>query len=170
MRGVWRSIGLLLRSILVGVGVALAVFAFGPILFGQHSYKVLSGSMSPQIETGDLVVARSISPVSARVGQIVTFVDPEDSSRLINHRIVQIRPEMRQISFVTRGDANTTTEHWSVARSGTIGLVEYRIPKLGYGLFWISGRAGRLGLMVVPALLLVLLLVRSIRRTQPEPA
>jgi hypothetical protein len=60
------------------------------------------------------------------------------------------------VRFVTRGDANTGVERWAVAKNGTIGRVEYRVPKLGYVANRVGSRLGRFTFIVVPALLLAL--------------
>ena len=46
------------------------------------------------------------------------------------------------------------TERWTVPMSGSIGLVQYHIRRLGFALVWGSSRNGRLALVVFPALLL----------------
>jgi signal peptidase len=146
----------------VGVGLAaLAGFAVGLVLAavalypaGYRPFTVLSGSMEPAIGTGDVVVDSSISPLDARVGDVVTFPDPENRSRLITHRLRQIRARGGTVEMVTKGDANNTTEHWTVPGDGRIGRVEYRVPMAGYALAWVSGKQGKLLLIVLPAFLL----------------
>jgi len=81
---------------------------------------------------------------------------------LITHRVRRLRAIGSEVSFTTKGDANNTVEDWRVARDGTMGRVEYRLPKVGYVMNWISGRQGRLLLVVVPALLLGLFELKRI--------
>jgi signal peptidase I len=42
--------------------VALLAAAVAPLALGLHTYAVQSGSMTPTIDTGDLVIARTITP------------------------------------------------------------------------------------------------------------
>jgi signal peptidase len=155
----WIGLGLL-------VGVLLAAVA--PQLAGYRSFTVRSGSMTPAIETGDVVVTEPISPLSARVGDIVTFVDPEGTGKLFSHRVQSVRAAGEDVAFVTRGDANTSTEHWRVPADGSIGKVVYRIPKVGYALAWIDSPPARLALIAIPALLLLwAALVRIWRPERP---
>ena len=72
------------------------------------------------------------------------------------------------MAVVTQGDANSTQEHWKVAADGTIGMVAYRVPALGFAISWISTPAGRIGLIIVPALLLGVSLLAGIWRPRPE--
>jgi signal peptidase len=137
-------------GVLFGVCMAVTV----PFFFGIKSLTVLSGSMEPTIHVGDIVVVRQISPLDARVGDVVTFRDPTERDTLITHRVRMMSAADGVVSFETKGDANTTVERWKIGTNGTIGLVMYRVPKLGYALFYVHGPLGRLLLVVGPALLL----------------
>ena len=139
---------------LAGFVFCVLIAAVGPMALGMSTYTVRSGSMSPAIETGDVVIARTISPERAVVGDVITFEDPEGSGALITHRVRAISERAGVINFTTRGDANNTFERWSTPSDGSLGQVSYRIPLLGYALGAIGSTAGKLGLIVVPALLL----------------
>ncbi len=138
----------------LGLGLGLVLSITLPYLFGYRSLTVLSGSMEPTLRVGDVVVVREVPPLSVKVGDIVSFRDPTDFSRLITHRVRSIQVSGISVQFVTKGDANTSVEHWQVPITGTIGKVSYRVWRLGYALFWIRGRLGRLILLVIPALVL----------------
>ena len=138
----------------LGVMAGLFLSVSVPYLFGERSLTVLSGSMEPQLHVGDVVVVDQVPPLEVRVGDIVTFRDPEDASRLITHRVREIDVNGSEVAFVTKGDANTSVEHWMINTSGTIGRVRYHVWRLGYLMFWIRSPLGRLGMVVVPALML----------------
>jgi signal peptidase len=150
--------------------LALLLSTALPLALGARSMVVRSGSMTPAIRTGDVVVVRPIAPGEAEVGDIVTFKDPDGSERLLVHRVRAIGQHGGRYSFTTQGDANTSREHWSVAADGTIGTVVYRVPALGFAVSWISTPAGRVGLIIVPALLLAASLLARIWRARPEGA
>ena len=65
------------------------------------------------------------------------------------HRVQSVRAVGSDVAFVTRGDANTSTEHWRVPAGGSIGKVVYRIPKVGYALSYIDSGPARLALVVL---------------------
>jgi len=167
--------GALRRAWLVGLWVGLGLL-FGllaaatlPLALGERSFTVRSGSMTPAIETGDVVIVDPIAPLSAKVGDIVTFRDPEGTGRLISHRVQGVEPAGNEVRFVTRGDANTSTEHWNVPADGSIGRVLYRIPKIGYALIWTGSAPARIALVVIPALLLCWIGLAAIWRSEPDP-
>ena len=148
-------------------GIALALAA--PLAFDARPLVVLSGSMEPALGTGDVTVVRSIAPLDARPGDIVTFRDPNNSERLITHRVSNMRVQGDGVSFLTRGDANNVSERWRVPANGEIGRVAYRVPKLGWALMY----AREQGLFVVLlgaslALLLVLELGSIWRREEDD--
>jgi signal peptidase len=138
----------------LGFAVVIVLAVTLPSAFGLRDLTVLSGSMEPTISTGDVVVERQISPLDARLGDIVSFKDPEDASILITHRVQSMVVHDGVVSLVTKGDANTGVERWKVSADGTIGKVEYHVWHLGYLLAGVRGRLGRLLLVVVPAILL----------------
>jgi signal peptidase len=145
------------------VGLAVGL----PYVFGFKSFTVMSGSMEPAIGTGAVVVERPIAPREARVGDVVTFKDPEGGERLITHRVTSVRVRGGTAQFVTKGDANNTVERWSVPAEGSIGRVAYHVPKVGYLMAYAGGRHGKLLLIVLPVLLLAGF--ELVRIWRPEP-
>lgn len=136
--------------------LAVLLSAALPLVWGGSSMPVRSGSMTPAIRTGDVVVVRPIAPAEAAVGDIVTFKAPDGSGRLLVHRVRAISRSGDEFEVTTQGDANTTQEHWKVPADGTIGTVAYRIPMLGFAASWINSPPGQIGLIIVPAVLLAL--------------
>jgi signal peptidase I len=153
LRAPLRFLAMTVAGFAIGIALALAA----PLAFDARPLVVLSGSMEPALHTGDVSVVRSIAPLDARPGDIVTFRDPDNSKRLITHRVRDMRVQGDAVVFRTRGDANNLSERWRVPASGEIGRVMYRIPKLG----WVLSYARSKGLFVLLlggalALLLVL--------------
>jgi len=137
---------------------------------GYHPLTVVSGSMTPAIRTGDLIVDETISPLRARPGDVVTFPDPLKQSRVLTHRVVRRKLQGTKVTFVTRGDANTGVERWHVDATGTIGIVRLRLPKVGYMLAWTRSPLGLLSLTIFPAFFLCGSLLLRIWRPSPEGA
>jgi signal peptidase len=157
-----RLIAIAARWAVAGFVLALLVAAAAPLAVGDRAFVVRSGSMAPAIDTGDVAVVEPISPTAASIGDVVTFTDPH--GRLTSHRARSIIRRGDQIHFTTQGDSNTGQEHWKVPANGRIGRVVYRVPKLGFAVVEISSTAGRIGLIVVPALLLAGSLLAGIWR------
>ena len=145
-----------------GAGIALALAA--PLAFDARPLAVLSGSMEPVLGTGDITVVRSIAPLDARPGDIVTFRDPSNSERLITHRVRSMRVQAAGVSFVTRGDANNVSERWRVPANGEISRVAYRIPELGWVLMYARSKGLFIVLLGAALGLLLVLELASIWR------
>jgi signal peptidase len=125
--------------------------------------------MEPAIHTGDVVVDKRIAPAEVQVGDVVTYRDPDRQNRLITHRVRGIRTSGGRVSFVTQGDANTDSQKWTIATGGTVGVVRFRVVRLGYVLFYVNQPIGRLFLIVVPILLLSASEIVGIWRKKPKP-
>ncbi len=147
---------------LLGVTVGLVLAMLGPLVVGGRTLAVLSGSMEPTLHVGDLVVDRRIPATKIQVGDVVTFRSPEDSSKLITHRVRRVSLAPGTVRVTTKGDANLTVERWTIPADGTVGRAVTRVPRLGYLLVWTRTPAGRMLLIVLPACLLGLIQLRRI--------
>lgn len=151
-----------------GLICGLLLAAAAPNLIGYHSFTVLSGSMTPTIRTGDVVIVAPIAPLQARVGEIVAFRDPLNRSRLYNHRVRTITRVGSRVSFVTQGDANSGQEHWSVPVNGRLGRVVYRVPAIGFALVYLGNPIVRIALITLPALVLLMIELAGICQRRPD--
>jgi signal peptidase len=149
------------RAVLVVLALSL-VGLIAVNALGTRALVVRSGSMAPAVETGDLIVTAPIRARDAAVGEVITFRDPTRARRLITHRVVSVRQAGLRLAFVTRGDANTGVERWTIAPDGKLGRLFIRVPRAGYALAWL--RLSTLGpwLLPVGAALLALVAVRRI--------
>ncbi|HXX90089.1 MAG TPA: signal peptidase I [Acidimicrobiales bacterium] len=121
-------------ALVTTLAVACLALLLAVVVGGVFGYRVLaikSGSMTPTLRVGDLVVSRQIHPASAKPGEIISFRDPYLHQQLVTHRVVAMKIAGSQVRFVTKGDANAVTEHWSIPATGTIGKEELRIPFAG---------------------------------------
>ena len=138
----------------LGRVLGLALATVGPLAFGGRSFAVLSGSMQPTLRVGDLVLEKRTVAPEIRVGDIVTFRSPEDSSKLITHRVRRVAIADGIVKVTTKGDANLSVEHWTIPSNGTVGRALVRVPKIGYLLVWTRSTPGRLLLIALPACVL----------------
>lgn len=135
-------------SILLGATLVLGLVLVLPSATGYRSMTVLTGSMEPTLETGSVVIDEMIRPTEARVGDIVTFTDPEHPDRTITHRLKRAWVEGDTAHMVTKGDANDAPEQWDVEAGGQIGRVVVHIPLLGHVRALVGSREGYLMLVL----------------------
>ena len=161
-----RGLARFVLFVAVGLAIGIAAALLAPFAFDARPLVVLSGSMEPALGTGDVTVVRSIAPVDARPGDIVTFRDPADAERLITHRVRSMTIQGDAVQFVTRGDANNVSERWRVAANGEIGRVLYRIPELGWALTF--ARSKGLFVLLLGAALVLLVVFELMAIWRPE--
>lgn len=148
--------------------VAFAGFCFvgvGPHLFGYRTATMLSGSMSPHIKPGDVVLDVP-EPLSAvRVGQVLTIETPTATHFVDSHRVVQVIRRQGGVFIRTKGDANPVRDPWTAKLQGKVAWrVVAVVPKLGFVINFVRGRAARLALLGLAPLLFVLVGLNAIWR------
>ena len=104
-----------------------------PVVFGWHPYVVVSGSMAPRIQPGDVVVAAPVAPAEVKAGNVIVFTDPARPERRLVHRVVANNGDG---TFTTRGDANGSADSTPVPASSVLGLARLRIPFVGLFPYW----------------------------------
>jgi len=91
---------------------------------------VASGSMSPALEVGDLVIVQGVPPTSIQVGDIIVFDSPQGSRTI--HRVIRMQTLPNGTTqFKTKGDANPNEDDW-IQEQYVHGRVLYRIPYIGW--------------------------------------
>jgi len=152
--------------VLVLAFCALAIAGY-QVKTGQwHATPVLSGSMRPGLQPGDVVVTQRV-PISAlRVRDVVVFYPPNQTSHQTVHRIVKLTVRGTTTSITTWGDANLVPD---AAVSSLKGNTAYRmvrvVPLVGYPAIWLQN-AGR-GMMAI-ALGVILLIVAVVTILRPD--
>jgi signal peptidase I len=159
-------LGRLTASLLCGLAVCAAV-AYGAALgSGYRFFIVMSGSMAPRIPTGAVVMSKPQPAAHIKVGQIITFVAPDGSARLITHRVYAIVHRNGKTGYRTKGDANPVADAWTVSFPHQVGVEHLAIPWAGYMLYGLSQHRARLLLLGLIAAGVASLLVGRLWREE----
>ena len=141
-------------SMLVMVAAALIIVV--PAAVDGMPLTVLSGSMRPTYEPGDLVVIRHKDRQDIRIGEIITYQVRSGESELVTHRVIGRQSSTdNSIAFRTQGDANKLPDATLIYDYQIHGTVWYRIPMLGWVNNWFTGDKRA---VVVPAVAGMLIL------------
>jgi len=111
------------------------------LLLGWSPVMIASGSMSPAIRAGDIVlINEQVAAEPFGAGTIITYTDPrQDRDRLVTHRIAEteLTPEAAAVAeYITRGDANTVNDAHPVIHDQVVGSARLLIPLLGLPVHW----------------------------------
>jgi signal peptidase I len=130
-----RALELLGSSLLVLLCV-LGLGAGAAWLVGYTPLVDRSDSMSPTLHAGDLLITRRFAAVEAHPGQVVTFRDEALGGRSVTHRVVRVARNGDRLAFTTRGDANRSTEDWTIRPQAELSRVVWRAPLVGSVALW----------------------------------
>ena len=162
------------RMIRKVLGLAWVTAAFAALCLagyqvgsGQwHGTPVLSGSMRPGLQPGDVVVTQRVPISDLHVRDVVVFRPPDKGDRLTVHRIVDLTVRGGTTSITTWGDANPVADP---AVSSLRGSTAYRVvrvvPLVGYPAVWLQN--GQRGLMMI-GLGVILLMAAVVTVLRPD--
>lgn len=154
--------------ILILIALFLAYFTIGNKLAEKKGEKfdpivslftIISPSMTPNINTMDVVMTRRINgPDDIKIGDVITFVSTSSISRgkTITHRVIDIGSDEDGITYTTKGDNNLSPDGAPAKYSNVIGKVILRIPQLGRLQTFLASQGGWFIAIVIPALLIII--------------
>ncbi|MFC8191366.1 signal peptidase I [Cellulomonas sp. NPDC057328] len=162
LSGVLSAVTSVVVLAVLTLAVALAVV---PKALDGAALTVLTGSMVPTYDPGDVVVVRGVQDAAAevQVGDVVTFQPVSDDPSLITHRVVDKLLTSDGTLFVTRGDANSADDEPLVPGQIKATAV-YHVPWVGHLSLWLGQRRG----LVVMAGALALLGYAAVMVLRPE--
>lgn len=158
-RGISASgiVGLVLCIVFVPVILVNAALIAGsflhpdelPGVFGVKPAVVLSGSMEPTIQTGDLIAVTDCDPTALHEGDVVCYLS---SGKAITHRIASVTTgEDGQLRYVTQGDANNAADRLPVTVDQVQGVWSgMRLPGVGNAILFMQTPAGMVLFIVCP--------------------
>ncbi|MDJ0356103.1 signal peptidase I [Paenarthrobacter sp. PH39-S1] len=136
--GVATRIGRAAVRVLLALLVATAVAAFlflalGPRVLGYQTSTMLTGSMSPLINPGDVVVSVPVPVGDIKVGDIITYHIPVGEQQVETHRVVDLSRNAQGSTAVrTKGDANNGVDPWTATLAGDkVYRHAFTVPFLG---------------------------------------
>ncbi|MFB6104376.1 MAG: signal peptidase I [Halobacteriaceae archaeon] len=152
-----RTSGMVVAGIALVVAIPLIGLFLAPGIVGaESSYVVLSDSMSPEIQAGDIVVVDDVEPETLERGDIITFRrERQDGPDRITHRIVEVQQTADGLRFWTKGDANDKRDPQPVEPQNVIGSVWFRIPAVGFLFVFAETDLGLVVFLILPGVALV---------------
>jgi len=140
--------------LLIALVVPFVIYGAPGVIGAEYSFVVLTGSMAPAIDPGDVVVVADRDPATIERGDVITFVRGTEETP-VTHRVVGVDETDAGVSFETKGDANSDVDASPVPAANVLGVVIMTIPFLGYAVQAVSAPIGFVLLVVIPLGLLV---------------
>lgn len=128
--------------VLAAAGIAVLLLAgAGLWASGWRVFIVHTGSMTPKIASGDLVIDRPAT--SVHVGEVITFAKVH--GQYTTHRVAAVTPN----GIRTRGDANPSDDFGYVTKSQVSGRVVASVPYAGFAAVFLRQPEGIAGVVLI---------------------
>lgn len=127
-----------------------------PSVGGYLPLIVLTDSMAPKIDSGDLIICHTIKAEDVKEKDIIAFFDPAgNGTSIVTHRVVEVIKEDGKISFRTKGDNNNTEDTKPVPAENLVGIYKTRIVGAGHIAMFMQSTPGLLVCVGVPIVMIV---------------
>lgn len=132
-----------------------------PSVLGLTPMVVLSGSMSgdapDHIEVGDLIFVGKAEPKELKVGDVIAYMESDESTTVVTHRIIEIlTAEDGSLQWRVQGDANNTPDENPVPENNLVGIYKFRIPLVGDFALFLQKPLGMVLFIGVPLLAFII--------------
>lgn len=100
--------------------------------FKYQAIVIATGSMTPNINKGDMVVIKKVAPKDAKKlkeGEVLAF---KREDKIVVHRIYKIYTSGNEIFFKTKGDHNNAPDGYLTEAKEILGTVKFNIRYIGY--------------------------------------
>lgn len=146
------------------IGLFLTAFLKAGVPGKIETYSVRTGSMEPIISKGSLVWVKKAD--NYQPGEVITFGFQKNSKnnpdyQTITHQIVKVIKNGREVSYLTKGEANQAIDGDIVRHEDIRGKAVLTVPFLGKLVDLTDNRLVYLVLIMIPSLVVT---VREIRR------
>ncbi len=101
--------------------------------FKFGAYVIATDSMTGELNKGDVAIFERYDDQFIKEGQVIVF---EQNKSVTVHRVVDIEIINGITRYYTQGDANEDRDAGFITGGQIIGLVDYKLPFMGYPTLW----------------------------------
>ena len=118
---------------ITGYALAILLLSFSALSFSgvAKARIVLTGSMKPAINPGDIIITTPITHKVPKIGDVIAYQARRFNGQAVavfSHRIIS--GDLKS-GFVVKGDANKTPDNQKPVAKDILGVVLFTIPFLG---------------------------------------
>ena len=111
-----------------------------PSIFGYKPFVVMSGSMEPKINKGDLIFVKKVDTNTLNVGDVIAFRNSDNT--VTTHRIKNIMESKNRVCYETKGDNNNTSDEDITCDNLVEGKYVSKIAKIGNFIIFVQEPMG----------------------------
>jgi len=150
----------LLLAVLMLVPVTLQSFA------GVGFAQVLSGSMEPKLNVGDVAVTVQTKASELEAGNVVSLVDTATNQKYM-HRIIYVYRDAGYVLIHTKGDNNPVMDDARafVSENQTVPKLVTKLPGTASTFAYVNSATGRFYYGVLLGFTALMLVVRSVLKS-----
>ena len=128
-----------------------------PSVAGKLPLIVLTDSMYPVIQSGDLIICSTAQPEEIETGDVIAFFDPAgNGTTIVTHRVLEVTELDGRTAWRTKGDNNNTEDRLLVTGDKLVAVYEgTRLAGFGNVALFMQTTPGLIVCVVCPILLLV---------------
>lgn len=150
-RAIFKTLSQLILFCLLIFTVFTFISSKSNIIESIRSMVVMSGSMEPVLPIGSVVYAQK--KLGYDKGDIITFKD--NSENFVTHRIVDFTYGENGTTYITKGDANNSSDTLRVSSANITGKIVFIIPFIGRLILFLNTLPGLLVFIFLPTLLVI---------------
>lgn len=149
-----RILNVLGLLVLIAIVLPFLIYAVPGAIGADASHVVLSGSMAPAIEAGDVVIVRDVPAQTIEEGDVITFETPTGGLPT-THRVTEVQGSGADLAFQTKGDANEDADPERISPAEVNGKVIGVIPFIGHVILFATTPLGLVVFLGLPFGLLI---------------
>ncbi|MCS0543075.1 signal peptidase I, partial [Aeromonas veronii] len=168
----WSGNVLLVLLVLLSVLALVSVFQSKdqvgqvPSILGFKIMTVMTGSMEPELQPGDMIIVREKDPSKLQVEDVITYRISQQT--LVTHRIVDLLEKDGVTHYQTKGDANNVVDDGYVSHEQIVGVLALTIPNVGHLAQALQTPTGMILISLLILLIITLGMIKKMLTAQRE--
>ena len=125
-----------INSLIPALIISIIAVYFTSGYFKYYMVAIASGSMTPNINKGDVVIIEKTNNYEEiEVGQVMAY---KYNNVIVVHRVIRKINDDGSYYFYTKGDNNLDEDNYPIKEDMVIGVVDIKIPYIGIPTVWLN--------------------------------
>lgn len=125
-----------INSLIPALIISIIAVYFTSGYFKYYMVAIASGSMTPNINKGDVVIIEKTDKYEEiEVGQVMAY---KYNNVIVVHRVIKKINDNGSYYFYTKGDNNQDEDNYPIKEDMVIGVVDVKIPYIGIPTVWLN--------------------------------